>query len=172
MHRISEGDGALIFRDPEMEYNEVFPVAGMVDGTPVYVISGWCWNVFDREVFEIERGRDCEVVEVTTTNNRTGVRAGDLPRLAFDAALDATILTGRAIAAFTRNTLRALHAVITVTKRHVPAWVGALLTVALLIPGPVDELLVLLLVAGFACFKPEMRADFRRAVPLAWKGDR
>ncbi len=74
-----------------------------------------------------------------------------------------------AVVSITRQLIRAMHATITVTRRHVPACVGALLTVALLIPGPIDELLVLLLVAGFAAFKPEMRADFAQSVPAAWK---
>ena len=50
-----------------------------------------------------------------------------------------------------------------------PAWIGGLLTVCLLIPGPVDELLVLLLIAGIAAFKPAMRADFAVTIPQAWK---
>jgi hypothetical protein len=50
----------------------------------------------------------------------------------------------------------------------VPAWIGGLLKVCLLIPGPVDELLVLVLIAGMAAFKPAMRADFAQTVPQAW----
>jgi hypothetical protein len=38
----------------------------------------------------------------------------------------------------------------------------------LLIPGPVDELLVLVLIARIAAFKPAMRADFAQTVPQAW----
>lgn len=94
-----------------------------------------------------------------------------LIRLAFDATLDAAVIAAKAIATTTRQLIRAGHATITVTRRHVPKWVGALLTVALLIPGPIDELLVLLLIAGIAAFKPAMRADFARTVPQAWKGE-
>jgi hypothetical protein len=32
----------------------------------------------------------------------------------------------------------------------------------------VDELLVLVLIAGIAAFKPQMRADFAQTVPQAW----
>jgi hypothetical protein len=32
----------------------------------------------------------------------------------------------------------------------------------------VDELLVLLAIAGMAAFKPAMRADFAQTVPQAW----
>lgn len=67
-----------------------------------------------------------------------------------------------------RKLVRTSKAVIAVVRRHVPAWVGALLAVALLIPGPLDELLVLLAIAGFAVFKPAMRADIGRAARVAW----
>jgi integrase len=40
-------------------------------------------------------------------------------------------------------------AILTVTRRHFPAWMGAVLTICLLIPGPVDELAI----AGMAAFK-------------------
>jgi hypothetical protein len=76
--------------------------------------------------------------------------------------------TAEAIAITTRRLIRTGHATITVTRRHVPAWIGGLLTVCLLIPGPVDELLVLLVIAGMAAFKPAMRADFADAIPQAW----
>jgi hypothetical protein len=78
------------------------------------------------------------------------------------AAVDAIRTAGRKL-------IRTAHAMFAVTRRHVPAWVGVVLTVALLIPGPVDELLVLVLIAGFAAFKPEMRADFAQAIPTTWK---
>jgi hypothetical protein len=42
---------------------------------------------------------------------------------------------------------------------------GAVLTICLLIPGPMDELLV---IAGMAACKPAMRADFAQTVPQAW----
>ena len=63
------------------------------------------------------------------------------------------------------------------TQAKAPAWalavvcllMAGVLTVCLFIPGPADELLVLLVIAAMAAFKPDMRADFARAVPAAWK---
>lgn len=100
-----------------------------------------------------------------TTNVDTMARA------ALTAIGDVIVTVVQVTVSTTRKLIRAGHATITVTRRHVPAWVGALLTVALLIPGPIDELLVLLLIAGIAAFKPQMRADFARTVPQAWKGE-
>lgn len=79
----------------------------------------------------------------------------------------------RALAAtvtFIRRVARTLHAVIAITRRHVPAWLGAALTLALIIPGPIDELLVLIVIAGFAAAKPLMRAELRAGAVTAWKG--
>jgi hypothetical protein len=93
-------------------------------------------------------------------------------RAALVAIGDAIVLAGQTVAAYARKVFRAAHAAITVTRRHVPAWVGVALSVALAIPGPIDELIVLVLIAGFAAFKPQMRADFARTVPQAWKGEK
>lgn len=71
---------------------------------------------------------------------------------------------------FVRRVVRTLHALITITRRHVPAWLGAALTLALIIPGPIDELLVLVVIAGFAAAKPLMRAELRTGAVTAWKG--
>jgi hypothetical protein len=79
------------------------------------------------------------------------------------ATVDATCATARKL-------IRTAGAILTVTRRHVPAWIGGLLTICLLIPGPVDELLVLLVIAAMAAFKPAMRADFARTIPQAWTG--
>jgi hypothetical protein len=76
----------------------------------------------------------------------------------------------RELARFTRRLIRALHAAITITRRHVPAWLGVALAIALAIPGPIDELIVLIVVAGFAAAKPAMRAELRAGIPAAWKG--
>jgi hypothetical protein len=54
---------------------------------------------------------------------------------------------------------RVFHA----ARRHTPKWLGALITIALLIPGPQDELLVLVILAVWAAFKPAMRRDIREA---------
>lgn len=64
--------------------------------------------------------------------------------------------------------LRTARVIFAVTKRHIPAWMAAVLTVCLFIPGPLDELLVLLVIAGMVAFKPAMRADLASAVSRAW----
>lgn len=63
---------------------------------------------------------------------------------------------------------RVMKGVIGVTRRHLPKWMVALVTIALLIPGPQDELLVLVILAGFAAFKPAMRQDIRVTTRQAW----
>lgn len=59
-------------------------------------------------------------------------------------------------------------------KRHCPKWLLALVGIALAIPGPQDELLVLLILAAWAAFKPAMRADIRSAWNIyeggVWQG--
>jgi len=79
----------------------------------------------------------------------------------------AATIAAAAVIALVRKSIRVTRAVLTVTRRHVPAWVGTLLTVCLLIPGPVDELLVLLVIAGYVAFKPAMRADLAGAIRTA-----
>lgn len=76
---------------------------------------------------------------------------------------------GIATATTGRKALRTARAIFTVTRRHVPAWLGAVLTVCLFIPGPLDELLILLVIACMVGFKPVMRADLTHAVAQAWE---
>ena len=64
-----------------------------------------------------------------------------------DAIGNAVAATVDATCTIARKLLRTAGAILTVTRRHVPAWMGAVLTICLLIPGPVDELLVLLAIA-------------------------
>lgn len=70
-----------------------------------------------------------------------------------------------------RRLWRVLHAVLTVTRRHVPKWIAGVLTVCLFIPGPLDELLVLLVIAVMIAFKPAMRSDLVSATRAAWQLD-
>src|ERR1700744_1092522 len=102
-----------------------------------------------------------------TANTNTTINP-PLNAIANAAIANAAIVTAYAIRFTARRLIRTVHAIIAVTRRHVPTWVGGLLTAALLIPGPVDELLVLLFIVGFAAVKPEMRADFACTVPQAW----
>jgi hypothetical protein len=68
-----------------------------------------------------------------------------------------------------RRAIRVLHSIITVTKRHVPRWLAGVLTVCLFIPGPLDELLVLLVIGVMVKFKPAMRAELVSSARQAWK---
>jgi hypothetical protein len=70
-----------------------------------------------------------------------------------------------------RRAIRVGHAVFTVTRRHVPKWIAAVLTICLFIPGPLDEFLVLLVIAGMVGFKPAMRSDLIGAISQAWTPD-
>jgi hypothetical protein len=76
-----------------------------------------------------------------------------------------TLIVARAMAV---RLLRTAHAIFAVTKRHVPAWLAAVLTVCLFIPGPLDEFLVLLVIAAMVAFKPAMRSDLVSAISQAW----
>lgn len=80
-------------------------------------------------------------------------------------------LVGRVALDSIRRTWRVLHAVLVVTKRHVPKWVAGVLTVCLFIPGPLDELLVLLVIAVMVAFKPAMRHELVSGARAAWRGD-
>jgi hypothetical protein len=65
--------------------------------------------------------------------------------------------------AWLRTQLVRFHRLIVAAKRHMPKWMAAVIAVALLIPGPQDELLVALIIAVWAAVKPAMRADIRTA---------
>lgn len=78
-------------------------------------------------------------------------------------------LLARVALSHVRRVLAVGKAVLVVTKRHVPKWVAGVLTVCLFIPGPLDELLVLLVIAVLVAFKPVMRADLASATRAAWR---
>jgi hypothetical protein len=65
--------------------------------------------------------------------------------------------------AWVRTQAYRLHRVMDAAKRHLPKWLVVLIGIALLIPGPQDELLVAVIIAVFAMVKPAMRADIRAA---------
>lgn len=67
-----------------------------------------------------------------------------------------------------RRVLAVGRSIFTVTRRHVPRWIAGLLTVCLFIPGPLDEILVLLVIAVMVAFKPVMRADLASGIKEAW----
>lgn len=81
--------------------------------------------------------------------------------LAALAALAAVIVGPRRLG-------RVLHAVIGVARRHAPRWLVIVLNVALAIPGPVDELIVLAIIGVLIAAKPMMRADAVTSIRAAW----
>lgn len=81
---------------------------------------------------------------------------------------DAGIAVGTAIAITARRLYRTMRAVIAVSRKHLPKWLAGLLAIALAIPGPQDELVVLLIIGVFVAFKPAMRADLSTAIQGAW----
>jgi hypothetical protein len=93
----------------------------------------------------------------------------DVSDLGTELAMSDIELTGYVALANIRRLFRVGHAVFTVTKRHVPKWIAAVLTICLFIPGPLDEFLVLLVIAGMVGFKPAMRADLAGAISQAWR---
>jgi hypothetical protein len=97
-------------------------------------------------------------------------------RLLIDTAIDTAelaaiicALAGVALVAVgPRRGLRVAGAAIAVTREHAPRWLAVVLSVALAIPGPVDELIVLMIVAFVAWRRPVMRAAMVDAVRVAW----
>jgi hypothetical protein len=79
-------------------------------------------------------------------------------------------LLGYVALANLRRVLRVARAVFAVTKRHVPKWMAGVLTVCLFIPGPLDEFLVLIVIAGMVGFKPAMRSALVSGIKQAWEG--
>lgn len=69
-----------------------------------------------------------------------------------------------------RRTGRVLAAVIGVARRHAPRWLMIVLNVALAIPGPVDEAIVLGIIGVLIATRPAMRADAVASVRAAWAG--
>lgn len=67
-----------------------------------------------------------------------------------------------------RRLLRVLHAVLGVTRTHAPRWVSWVMGVALAIPGPVDELIVLAIIGVLVAVMPELRAAMVTGVSAAW----
>lgn len=96
-------------------------------------------------------------------------------RAAASAVGDAIVLAARTVVATARRIGRTASAVITASRKHLPRWANIALTIALalavLIPGPQDELLVLLILGVFAAFKRQMRRDIATAARKAWKGE-
>lgn len=77
-----------------------------------------------------------------------------------------------AIALGPRRVGRVLHAVIAVTRSHAPRWIVIVLNVALAIPGPVDEAIVLAIIGVMIWRMPVLRAAMVDAVRAAWSPQR
>lgn len=66
---------------------------------------------------------------------------------------------------YVRAQLVRWHRVWDAAKRHMPKWLAAVMVVALLIPGPQDELVVGLVLMVWAAVHPAMRHD----IAAAWR---
>lgn len=82
----------------------------------------------------------------------------------------AAVAAVAAIAIGPRRVGRVLHAVIAVTRSHAPRWIVIVLNVALAIPGPVDEAIVLAIIGVMIWRMPVLRAAMVDAVRVAWHG--
>lgn len=86
--------------------------------------------------------------------------------ITLDTLTTRSIVLAAAIAAGIRRGIRIFRAVMGVATRYIP-WLAAVFTVCLIIPGPLDELGAILVVAVYAAFKPDMRAELGAAVRTA-----
>jgi hypothetical protein len=86
------------------------------------------------------------------------------------AAVICVIAAVALVAVGPRRGLRVMHAAIDVTRTHAPRWLAWVLSAALAIPGPVDELIVAAIIAVMAWRRPVMRAAMVAAVRDAWHG--
>jgi hypothetical protein len=67
-----------------------------------------------------------------------------------------------------RRVLAVLHAILSVTRSHGPRWLIVVAGIALAIPGPIDELIVVVLIGVTIWRRPVMRAAMIAAVRAAW----
>jgi hypothetical protein len=67
-----------------------------------------------------------------------------------------------------RRLVAVLHAVLSVTRSHGPRWLIVVAGIALAIPGPIDELIVVVLIGVTIWRRPVMRAAMIAAVRAAW----
>jgi len=74
------------------------------------------------------------------------------------------------VEAQTRRVLRTAGAVTTIARRRGPKWLVVAIAIALAIPGPQDELVVVALVAFYAWRHPKFRRLIVRAGTFAWNG--
>lgn len=69
-----------------------------------------------------------------------------------------------------RRAMRTCRAVAAFTVKYSPKWLLPVLGVCLLIPGPVDELIVLAVVLVPVLRSAQERAELAAMVAAAWKG--
>ena len=67
--------------------------------------------------------------------------------------------------------LRAARAVLAFTVRHAPKWLLPVLAACLLIPGPLDELLVLAAILVPVLRSADARRELTTSVAAAWRGE-
>jgi hypothetical protein len=64
--------------------------------------------------------------------------------------------------------IRTSHAAIKVAREHGPRWLAIAIPIALIIPGPQDELIILLLIAWCWWRRPLMRIEMKGRCREAW----
>lgn len=67
------------------------------------------------------------------------------------------------------RTRRVIIAVTIFAKRHAPKWLAPVLIACAVIPGPVDEAIILVVVLCVCLRTDRMRRVFRRYVSYAWR---
>jgi len=70
----------------------------------------------------------------------------------------------------TRKTARAIGALARFTKRSLPRRMLPAFAVCLLVPGPVDEIVLLAVVLAVVLRSAEKRRELRRVLREAWQG--
>jgi hypothetical protein len=75
------------------------------------------------------------------------------------------------VTAFIRRSWRVAKALWRFAKAHVPKWMLPVLAVCLVIPGPVDECLVLVPIAWVVLRHRDARAELGASVREAWNSN-
>lgn len=67
-----------------------------------------------------------------------------------------------------RRTGRTIKAAWHAARPHLPRWMVAAFLLCLAVPGPFDELAMMLMIAGMVACKPAMRREMSAAIRSAW----
>jgi hypothetical protein len=67
-----------------------------------------------------------------------------------------------------RKIARTVKAAWQVARHHLPKWVAVAFVLCLAIPGPLDELAMLIVIGAMAALKPAMRREMSASIRSAW----